>query len=158
MGKTRDFFKKIRDIKGTFHTKMGTIKERNGMDLTEAEDIKERWRNIQKNCTKKVLMTQITTMVWSLTYSQHILKCKVSGPYEASLWTKLVEAMEFSWAVSNPKRWCCESAAFNKPANLENSSGCGTGKNQFSFQSQGKAMTKIAQTTTWLHSSHMLAN
>ena len=58
MGKTRDFFKKIRDIKGTFHTKMGTIKERNGMDLTEAEDIKERWRNIQKNCTEKIFMTQ----------------------------------------------------------------------------------------------------
>ena len=58
MGKTRNFFKKIRDIKGTFHTKMGTIKERNGMDLTEAEDIKERWRNIQKNCTEKIFMTQ----------------------------------------------------------------------------------------------------
>ena len=44
MGKTRDLFKKIRDIKGTFHTKMGTIKDRNGMDLTEAEDIKKRWQ------------------------------------------------------------------------------------------------------------------
>ena len=44
MGKTRDFFKKIRDTKGTFHAKMGTIKERNGMDLTEAEDIKKRWQ------------------------------------------------------------------------------------------------------------------
>ena len=44
MGKTRDLFKKIRDIKGTFHAKMGTIKDRNGMDLTEAEDIKERWQ------------------------------------------------------------------------------------------------------------------
>ena len=44
MGKTRDLFKKIRDTKGTFHAKMGTIKDRNGMDLTEAEDIKERWQ------------------------------------------------------------------------------------------------------------------
>ena len=44
MGKTRDLFKKIRDTKGTFHTKMGSIKDRNGMDLTEAEDIKERWQ------------------------------------------------------------------------------------------------------------------
>ena len=44
MGKTRDFFKKIRDTKGTFHSKMGTIKDRNGMDLTEAEDIKKRWQ------------------------------------------------------------------------------------------------------------------
>ena len=45
MGKTRDLFKKIRDTKGTFHSKMGTIKDRNGMDLTEAEDIKKRWQN-----------------------------------------------------------------------------------------------------------------
>ena len=52
MGKTRDLFKKMRDTKGTFHTKMGTMKDRNGMDLTEAEDIKKRWQNAQKNCTK----------------------------------------------------------------------------------------------------------
>ena len=52
MGKTRNLFKKIRDAKGTFHAKMGSIKDRNGMDLTEAEDIKKRWQNTQKNCTK----------------------------------------------------------------------------------------------------------
>ena len=63
MGKTRDHFKKIRHIKGTFHVKMGTIKDRSGMDLTEEEDIKKRWQNTQKNYTKKILMTQITTMV-----------------------------------------------------------------------------------------------
>ena len=67
IGKTRDLFKKIRDTKGTFHAKMGTIKDRNGMDLIEAEDIKKRWQNTQKNCTKKILMTQITTTVCSLT-------------------------------------------------------------------------------------------
>ena len=55
MGKSRDLFKKIRDTKGTFHAKMGLIKDRNGMNLTEAEDIK----NTQKNCTKKIFMTQI---------------------------------------------------------------------------------------------------
>ena len=64
MGKTRDLFKKIGDIKGTFHAKMGTIKDRNVMDLTEAEDIKKRW---QKNCTKKIFMTKIITMVSSFT-------------------------------------------------------------------------------------------
>ena len=53
MGKTRDLFKKIGDTKETFHAKMGTIKDRNGKDLTEAEEIKKRWMNIQKNCTKK---------------------------------------------------------------------------------------------------------
>ena len=63
MGKTRDLFKKIRETKGTFHAKMGSIKDRNGMDLTEAEDIKKRW----KEYTKKIFMTQIIMMVWSLT-------------------------------------------------------------------------------------------
>ena len=63
MGKIRDFFQKIRDTKGTFHAMMGTIKHRNGMDLTEAEDIKKRWQNTQKNCTKKIFTTQIITMV-----------------------------------------------------------------------------------------------
>ena len=63
MGKTRDLFKKIRDTKGTFHAKMGAIKYRNSMDLTEAEDIKRGGKNTQKNCTKKIFMTQITMMV-----------------------------------------------------------------------------------------------
>ena len=65
MGKTRDLFKKIRDTKGTFHAKMGSIKDRNGMDLTEAEDIKKRWQqyNTQKIYIKNIFMTQITMMV-----------------------------------------------------------------------------------------------
>ena len=64
MGKTRDLFKKIRDTKGTFHAKMGSIKNRNGMDLTEAEDILRRGgKNTQKNCTKKIFMTKIIMMV-----------------------------------------------------------------------------------------------
>ena len=60
--KTIGLFKKIRETKGIFHAKMGTIKDRNGMDLTEA-DIKKRYINTQKNYTKKIIMTQITTMV-----------------------------------------------------------------------------------------------
>ena len=63
MGKTRDLLKKIRDTKGTFHAKMGTIMDRNGMDQTEAEDIKKRWQEYKKNSAKKTFMTQITTMV-----------------------------------------------------------------------------------------------
>ena len=59
----RMLFKKMRDTKGTFHAKMGSIKARNGMDLTEAEDIKERWQEYTKNCTKKIFTTQIITMV-----------------------------------------------------------------------------------------------
>ena len=63
IGKTRDPFKKIRNTKGTFHAKMGSIKDRNGMDLSEAEDIKKKGKNTQKNCTKKIFVTQIITMV-----------------------------------------------------------------------------------------------
>ena len=76
LGKTRDLFKKIRDTKGTFHAKMGSIKDRNVMNLTEAEDIKKKWqeyteelykkesgKNTQKNCTKKIFTTQIIMMV-----------------------------------------------------------------------------------------------
>ena len=62
MGKTRDLFEKIRDTKGTFHAKMGSIKDRNGMDITEAEVLRG-GKNTQKNCTKRIFMTRIITMV-----------------------------------------------------------------------------------------------
>ena len=67
MRKTRDLFKKIGDTKGTFCAKMGFINDRNGMELTEAEDIKKRWKNTQKNYTKKIFMAHIIMMIWSLT-------------------------------------------------------------------------------------------
>ena len=63
MGKAGDLFKKIRDTKETLHAKMGNIKDRNGMDLTEAEDIKKRCKNTQKNYAKKIFMTQINMMM-----------------------------------------------------------------------------------------------
>ena len=64
MGKTRDLFKKIRDTKGTFHAKMGLIKDRKGMDLKEVEDIKKRWQEYTEELyKKKIFMTQIITMV-----------------------------------------------------------------------------------------------
>ena len=63
MGKTRDLFKRIRDTKGTFHAKMGSIKDKYNMGLTEAEDIKKRWQEYTEDYTKKIFMTQITTMV-----------------------------------------------------------------------------------------------
>ena len=63
MGKTRDLFKKIRDTKGTSHAEMGSIKDRNGMDLTEAEDIKKRWQAYAEELHKKISMTQIITML-----------------------------------------------------------------------------------------------
>ena len=63
MGKNRDLLKIIRDTKGTLHAKMGTIKDRNGIDLTEAEDIQKRWQEYTEELYKKDLMTHITTMV-----------------------------------------------------------------------------------------------
>ena len=67
MAKTRDLLKKIRATKGIFHAKMGSIKDRNGMDLTEAEDIKKRWREYTEELHKKIFMTRIITMVRPLT-------------------------------------------------------------------------------------------
>ena len=95
MGKTRDLFKKIRDTKGTFHIKMGSIKDRNGMELTEAEDIKKRWQEYTEELYKKELhdpdnhdgvITYLEPASWNV---------KSSGPQKASLRTKLVEVMEF---------------------------------------------------------------
>ena len=70
MGKTSDLFKKIKDTKGTFHAKMGTIKDRNGMELQKQKILRRGGKNTQKNYTGKVLMTQISTTVWSLIESQ----------------------------------------------------------------------------------------
>ena len=67
MGKTKELFKEIGDIKGWFHTSLGTIKDRNGKDLTEAEEIKKRWQEYTAELYQKDLMTWITKMVWSLT-------------------------------------------------------------------------------------------
>ena len=95
MGKTRDLFKKTRDTKGTFHAKMGQIKDRNCMYLTEAEDIKKRWQEYTEELYKKDLhdpdnhdgeITHLEQTSWNV---------KSSGPQKASLRTKLVEVMEF---------------------------------------------------------------
>ena len=67
MGKIWDLFKKIRNTKGIFHANMGSIKDRNGMDLTAAEDIKKRWQEYTEELYKKIFLTQIITMLWSLT-------------------------------------------------------------------------------------------
>ena len=70
MGKTRDLFKKIRETKGTFHAKMDTIKDRSGMNLAEAEDIKKRWQEYTEELYRKYLNDQITMMVWPLTWAR----------------------------------------------------------------------------------------
>ena len=94
MGKTRDYFKKIRTTKGTFHAKMGTIKDRNGMDLTEAEDIKKMWQEYTELYKKDLHDPDNHDDV--ITHLEpDILECMSSGPQEASLRTKLAEVMEF---------------------------------------------------------------
>ena len=96
MGKTIvDLFKKIGDTKGTFHAKMGSIKDRNGMDLTEAEDIKKRWQEYTEELYKKDLHNQNNHDGVITHLDSDILECKSSGPQEALLQTKLVDVMKF---------------------------------------------------------------
>ena len=95
MGKTRDHFKKIRDAKGTFHVKMGLIKDRNGMDLTEAEDIKKRWQKYTEELHKKGLHDPDNHDDVITHLEPDILECEVKWALDASLQTKLVEVMEF---------------------------------------------------------------
>ena len=95
MGKTRDLFKKIRDTKGTFHAKMGSIKDRNGMDLTEAEDIKKRWQEYTEEQYKKDLHDPNNHDDVITNLEPDILECEVNWALESTLRTKLVEVMEF---------------------------------------------------------------
>jgi len=93
MGKTRDLFKKIRDTKGIFRAKMGTMKDRNGMDLTEAEDIKNRWQEFTEELYKKYLHDPDNHDGVITHLEPDILKCKVK--WALGSFTKLVEVMEF---------------------------------------------------------------
>ena len=97
MGKTRDLFKKIRDTKGTFHAKMGSIKDRNGIGLTEAEDIKKRW---QEELYQKDLHDPDNHNDVIAHLEPNTLECEVKW---TSLRTKLVEMMEFQLSYFNPK-------------------------------------------------------
>ena len=94
MGKTRDLFQKIRDTKGTFHTKMDTIKDRNGMDLTEAEDIKKRWQEYTELYKKDLHDAENHDGV--ITHLEpDILECEVNWALGSILQTKLAKVMEF---------------------------------------------------------------
>ena len=95
MGKTTDLFKKIRDTKGIFHAKMGLIKDRNGLDLREAEDIKKGWQEYTEELYKKDLHDQDNHDDVITNLETDILECEVRWALEASLQTKVVEVMEF---------------------------------------------------------------
>ena len=102
MGKTRDLFKQLRDTKGIFHAKMGSIKDRNGMDLTEAKDIKKRWKEYTEELYKKDLHHQDNHDGVTIHLEPDIQNVKSSGPQKASLRTKLVEVKEFQLSYFKP--------------------------------------------------------
>ena len=131
---------------------MGTIKDRNGMYLAEAEDIKKRWQEYTEELYKKDLHDPDNHDGVITPLEPDILECEVKWALEVSLQTKLVEVMNSSWAISNPKRWCCESAVLNMPANLENSA-VATGLEKVTFHSnpkerQGQRMLKLRNNCT----------
>ena len=158
MEKTRDLSKKIRDTKGTFHAKLGSVKDRNGMDLTEAEDIKKRWQEHTEELYKEDLHDPDNHNGVITHLEPDILECEVKWALGSITTNKAsgddgvpVELFQILtddavkvlhsicqqiWKTQQwPQNWKCP----------------------FSFQSQRKAMPKNAQTTAQLHSSHTLA-
>ena len=116
MGKTSALFNKIRDSKGTFHAKMGTIKDRNGVDLTEAEEIKKSWQECTEELYKKIFMTHIITI------EPDILECEVKWAFGNTTMNKAsgddgISAELFQILKDD----AVESASLKMPANLENS-------------------------------------
>ena len=148
MGKTRDLFKRIRDTKGTFHAKMGTIKDRNGMDLTEAEDIKKRWQEYTEELYKKYLHDPDNHNAVISHLEPDILECEVKWALESITTNKArggdgipVELFQIlkDDAVKVLHSICQQIWKTQQWPQ--------TGKGQFSFQSPRKAMPKNAQTT-----------
>ena len=157
MGNTRDLFKKIRDTKRTFHTKMGSIKDRNAMDLTE-EDIKKRWEEYTEKLHKKDLHDPDNHDSVTTHLKPDTLECKVKWALGSITTNKASggngipaellqilkdDAVKVLHSICQQSHCCFPNLA--------------TGKGQFSFQSQRKAMPKDVQITAQLHSSHTLA-
>ena len=157
MGKTRNLFKKIRDTKGTFHAKMGSIKDRNFMDLTEAEDIKKRWQEYIEELYKKDLHNPDNHDGMITHLQPDMLECEVKWVLE-SITTNKANGGD---AITDDLFQILKGDAVKVLHSIcqqtwKTQQGHRTGKVQFSFQSQRKAMPKNAQTTAQLHSSHML--
>ena len=135
MGKTRDLFKKIRDTKGTFHAKMGTIKGRNGMDLTEAEDIKKRWQKYTEELYKKDLHdTDNHDGVITHLEPADILECEVKWALGSITTNKASGSDGIPAELFQVLK---DNAAVNIPANLENSA-VAPGLEKVSFHSNPK--------------------
>ena len=158
MGKTRDLFKKTRDTKGTFHAKIGTMKDRNSMNLTEAEDIKKRWQEYTEELYKKDLHDPDNDNGVITHLEPDILECEVKWAIGSITMNKAsggdgIPAELFQILKDDALKCCTQYVSrFGKL-----SSGHRTGKGQFSFRSQRKAIPKNIQTTEQLPSFHMLA-
>ena len=158
MEKTRDLVKKIRAIKGTFHTKMGTIKDRNGMDLREAEDSKKRWQEHTEELCKKDFNDWDNHDGVIIHLEPHILACEVKWALGSITTNKAsgddgIPAELFQILKDDVVKVL--HSICSKFGKL--SSGHRSAKGQFSFQSQRKARPKNVQASAQLHSSHMLA-
>ena len=157
MGKTRDLFKKIRDTKWIFHAKMGFIKDRNGMDLTQAEDTKKRWHDYTEELYKKDLHDPDNNNGVIINLEPAILECEVRWALESITTNKASGCDGFPvelFQILEMMLWKCCTQYASKFGKL--SSGHRTGKRQFSFQSLRNAIPNNAQTTAQLHSSHTL--
>ena len=157
MEKTRDLFKKIRDTKGTYHAKMGTIKDRNGKDLTEAEEIKKRWQENTEEQYKRGLNDPDNHDGMITHLEPDILECEVEWALGSITIKKASEGdgipVELFQILKDDAVKVLHSVCQQI---WKTSSGHRPGKGQFSFQSQRKAMPKNVQTIAQLHSSHML--
>ena len=159
MGKTRDLFNKIKDTKGTSHAKMGSIKDRNGRDLREAEDIKKRWQEYTEELYKKDLHDQDNHNGVITHLEPGILESEVKWALGSITVNKASGgdgiAVELFQILKDDAVKVLHSNLGNFAASKfgKLSSGHRTGKGQFSFQSLRKAMSKDAQTIAQLHSS-----
>ena len=151
MGKTRDRFKKIRDTKGTFHAKMGSRKDRNGLDLTEAEDIKKRWQEYTEELYKKDLHNPENHDGVITHLEPDILECEVKWALGSITMHKASGRDGIPVELFQILREDAVKVLHSICQKIwKTQHGHRTGKGQFSFQSQRKAMPKNAQTTTQL--------
>ena len=157
MGKTRDLFKKIRDTKGIFHANLGTIKDRNGVDLTEAEAIKKRWQQYTEELCKKDLHDPENQDGVITHLEPDILECKVKWALRSITMSKASGGDRIPVELFQILKDDAVKVIHSICKQIWKTQQCHrNGKGQFSFQSQRKAMPKNAQTTAQLHSSYML--
>ena len=156
MGKTRDLFKNIRDTKGTFHAKMGAIKDRNSRDLTKAEDVKKRWQEYTE-LYKNYLHDQDNHDGVITHLEPDILKCNVKWALESITMNRASGGDGISVELFQILKDDTVKVLHSICQQIwKTQQWPQDGKSRFSFQSQRKAMPNNAQTTAQLHSSHML--